>query len=444
MAQFYSPNRRTTQRRQITVTIDSLDAAGQGVARSDGKAIFVAGLLPGEQAVIELVEEKSRFAKAKVVKRLTNSPLRVKPPCRYFNQCGGCQQQHIDISLQRESKANALQYLIARETGLQKEAQPVIVGEAYGYRRRARLGLQYQHKNQHLVMGFRQTQSNTLVDIKQCSVLHPDLDKLIQPLSNCLNQLKIAAKLGHVELIRADNCLIVLIRHLVALVASDKQQLKDFEQQQGVSVWLAGDDDSLQPLNENAVLPEYQVVEERLQFSPLNFIQVNGEINHKMVAQALEWLDLRPHDRVLDLFCGMGNFTLPIARQVKSVVGVEGVENLVKQAQNNAQRNSIVNATFYNENLEAQIHTQPWAAEGFNKVLLDPARAGAAGVMEHLVKLAPEKIVYVSCNPTTLARDSKVLLEAGYQLVQLRMLDMFPQTSHLESMALFIHGPNNR
>lgn len=444
MAQFYSPNRRTTQRRQITVTIDSLDAAGQGVARSDGKAIFVAGLLPGEQALIELVEEKSRFAKAKVVKRLITSPLRVKPPCRYFNQCGGCQQQHIDISLQRESKANALQYLMARETGLQQAAQPVIVGEAYGYRRRARLGLQYQHKNQHLVMGFRQTQSNTLVDIKQCSVLHPDLDKLIQPLSDCLNQLKIAAKLGHVELIRADNSLIVLIRHLAALVSSDKQQLKNFEQQHGVAVWLAGDEESLQPLSENAVLPEYQVVDETLQFSPLNFIQVNGEINQKMVAQALEWLELRPHDRVLDLFCGMGNFTLPIARQVKSVVGVEGVENLVKQARNNALRNSINNATFYNENLEAQIHTQPWAAEGFNKVLLDPARAGAAGVMEHLVKLAPEKIVYVSCNPTTLARDSKVLLEAGYQLVQLRMLDMFPQTSHLESMALFIHSPDNR
>ncbi|HEF8772424.1 23S rRNA (uracil(1939)-C(5))-methyltransferase RlmD [Providencia manganoxydans] len=444
MAQFYSPNRRTTQRRQITVTIDSLDAAGQGVTRSDGKAIFVAGLLPDEQAIIELVEEKSRFAKAKVVKRLTTSPSRVKPLCRYFNQCGGCQQQHIDIALQRSSKANALQYLIARETGLQKEAQPVIFGEAYGYRRRARLGLQYQHKNQHLVMGFRQTQSNTLVDIKQCPVLHPDLDKLIQPLSNCLNQLKIAAKLGHVELIRADNCLIVLIRHLAAFPPSDKQQLKDFEQQYSVSIWLAGDEDSLQPLNENAVLPEYQVVEERLQFSPLNFIQVNGEINQKMVAQALEWLELSPHDRVLDLFCGMGNFTLPIARLAESVVGVEGVENLVKQAQNNAQRNSIANATFYNENLEAQIHTQPWAAKGFNKVLLDPARAGAAGVMEHLVKLAPEKIVYVSCNPTTLARDSKVLLEAGYQLVQLRMLDMFPQTSHLESMALFIHGPNNR
>ncbi|MEX9755929.1 23S rRNA (uracil(1939)-C(5))-methyltransferase RlmD [Providencia vermicola] len=441
MAQFYSPNRRTTQRRQITVTIDSLDASGQGVARSDGKAIFIAGLLPGEQAQVELVEEKSRFAKGKVIKRFNTSPQRVKPQCRYFNQCGGCQQQHVDISLQRESKAQALQHLIARETGVIKEAKPIIFGEPYGYRRRARLGLQYHNKSQHLLMGFRQTQSNTLVDIKQCPVLHHDLDKLLQPLSDCLNQLKVAPKLGHVELIRADNSLIVLLRHLAPLASSDKQQLKHFESVYGVSVWLAGEDHHLQPLSETAVLPEYQVAGETLQFSPLNFIQVNGEINQKMVTQALEWLELSPHDRVLDLFCGMGNFTLPIARQVKSVVGVEGVENLVKQAQNNAERNLIANATFYNENLEAQIHTQPWATEGFNKVLLDPARAGAAGVMEHLVKLMPEKIVYVSCNPTTLARDSKVLLEAGYQLIQLRMLDMFPHTSHLESMALFINSP---
>ncbi|EKT54206.1 23S rRNA (uracil(1939)-C(5))-methyltransferase RlmD [Providencia sneebia] len=441
MAQFYSPNRRTIQRRQVTVTIDSLDAAGQGVARSDGKTIFVAGVLPGEEARIELVEEKRHFAKAKVVKRLTTSVQRVKPHCRYFNQCGGCQQQHVDIDLQRTSKANALQHMMLRETGVRKEATPVICGESYGYRRRARLGLQYQAKNKYLVMGFRQEQSNTLVDIKHCPVLHQELDKLIAPLSDCLNQLKIAAKLGHIELICADNVVIVLLRHLAPLSLEDRKLLQNFEQQHQVFVWLAGDQDSLQPLTETAPLPEYQVVGEDLQFSPLNFIQVNGEINQKMVTQALEWLELNEQDRVLDLFCGMGNFTLPIARHAQSVVGVEGVENLVKQARLNAKRNAIENATFYHENLEAQIHTQPWAAKGFNKVLLDPARAGAAGVMEHLVKLMPDKIVYVSCNPTTLARDSKVLLEAGYQLMQLRMLDMFPQTSHLESMALFMCSP---
>ena len=441
MAQFYSPNRRTTQRREITVLADNLDAAGQGIARIDGKAVFIVGLLPGEEARVELTEEKRHFAKAKVIKRFNDSEQRVKPHCRYFNQCGGCQQQHIDISLQRESKANALQHLIAKETGVTQVATPVICGKSYGYRRRARLGLQYQSKTRHLVMGFRQAQSNTLVDIKTCPVLHPELDALILPLSECLNQLSIAAKLGHAELIHADNGNIVLIRHLSPLKDLDRKRLTVFEQDNRVSIWLAGDEGTLQPLNLSTVLPEYRVAGETLQFNPLNFIQVNAEINQHMVAQALEWLDINSEDRVLDLFCGMGNFTLPIARLAKWVVGVEGVENLVRQAKNNAERNSIYNTAFYNENLEASLHTQPWAAQGFNKVLLDPARAGAAGIMEHLIKLKPEKIVYVSCNPTTLARDSKVLLEGGYKLRHLRMLDMFPHTSHLESMALFIHSP---
>lgn len=443
MAQFYSPNRRTTPRRQLTVVADSLDAAGQGIARLDGKTIFVADLLPGEEAQIELTEDKRSFAKAKVVKRLSTSPQRVKPQCRYFEQCGGCQQQHIDIELQRKSKAEALQYLIMRETGGDKSAAPVMCGESYGYRRRARLGLQYQPKNQRLVMGFRQKQSNTLVDIKNCSVLATELDTLLKPLSECLNQLGIKSKLGHVELIHADNSNIIMIRHLVPFSHADKQKLSDFENQYSVSIWLAGNDNALETLTANSPMPEYQVAGEVLKFNPLNFIQVNGQVNQLMVTQALAWLDLTDEDRVLDLFCGMGNFTLPIARLAKSVVGVEGVENLVEQARNNAQLNTISNATFYNENLEAEIHTQPWAAQGFNKVLLDPARAGAAGVMEHLIKLMPEKIVYVSCNPTTLARDSKVLLDAGYQLLHLRMLDMFPHTSHLESMALFIRRPEH-
>ncbi|HDN2512301.1 MULTISPECIES: 23S rRNA (uracil(1939)-C(5))-methyltransferase RlmD [Providencia] len=443
MAQFYSPNRRTTPRRQLTVIADSLDAAGQGIARLDGKTIFVADLLPGEEAQIELTEDKRSFAKAKVVKRLSTSPQRVKPQCRYFNQCGGCQQQHIDIELQRASKAEALQYLMMRETGVDKSAAPVMSGEPYGYRRRARLGLQYQPKHQRLVMGFRQVQSNTLVDIKNCPVLVPELDMLLTPLSECLNQLSIKPKLGHVELIHADNSNIIMIRHLVPFSHADKQKLNDFERQYDVSIWLAGNDNALEALTSSSPMPEYQVVGEVLKFNPLNFIQVNGQVNQLMVAQALAWLDLTREDRVLDLFCGMGNFTLPIARLAQSVVGVEGVENLVEQARNNAQLNTISNATFYNENLEAEIHTQPWAAQGFNKVLLDPARAGAAGVMEHLIKLMPEKIVYVSCNPTTLARDSKVLLDEGYQLLHLRMLDMFPHTSHLESMALFIRRPEH-
>lgn len=187
--------------------------------------------------------------------------------------------------------------------------------------------------------------------------------------------------------------------------------------------------------------PYYQIEGLRLAFHPRDFIQVNDMVNQQMVAQAIAWLDVQPDERVLDLFCGMGNFTLPLAKLAREVVGVEGVAALVANGQYNALNNALPNVSFFHENLESDISCQPWATQGFDKVLLDPARAGAAGVMSHIVKLAPKRVVYVSCNPTTLARDSQVLLAAGYRLAQVRMLDMFPHTGHLESMALFMQEP---
>ncbi|MCC8373418.1 MULTISPECIES: 23S rRNA (uracil(1939)-C(5))-methyltransferase RlmD [Photorhabdus] len=436
MVQFYSPNRRTVNRHIITVTADNLDAQGQGVARHQGKTIFIAGLLPGEQAQVQLTEEKRQFAKAKLVKRLSDSPYRVNPRCPHFGVCGGCQQQHVAPDLQRESKANVLEHLIRRETGVTVSAKPVILGPEYGYRRRARLGLHYQIKQRQLVMGFRQNQSNELVAIKECPVLRPELEQLLRPLSQCLNNLKAVKRLGHVELVLADNGPLIILRHLDPLKWEDKEKLCTFSVQHNVAVYLAADETSLESLNEPPE-PWYQVGGLKLVFSPRDFIQVNDQVNQQMVAQAIEWLDLQPNDNVLDLFCGMGNFTLPIGQIVQSVVGVEGVATLVANGQYNARLNNLDNLSFCHENLEADIRHQPWAKLGFNKVLLDPARAGATIVMSHIVKLAPEKVVYVSCNPTTLARDSKILLEAGYHIISVRMLDMFPHTSHLESMVLF-------
>ncbi|WP_426576065.1 23S rRNA (uracil(1939)-C(5))-methyltransferase RlmD [Xenorhabdus stockiae] len=443
MVQFYSPNRRSVNRSIISVTADNLDAQGQGIARHQGKTIFIPGLLPGEQAQVQLTEEKRQFAKAKVVKRLSDSPLRVNPRCPHFKMCGGCQQQHVAPELQAKTKASVLEHLIQRETGISISAKPIIHSPEYGYRRRARLGLQYQTRQGKLVMGFRQSQTNDLVDIGHCPVMHPEMEKLLQPLSLCLNSLKVAKRLGHVELVLADNGPLVVLRHLAPIKHEDKEILRAFAKQNQVMIYLAGDETPLEPLSpeEDQSEPWYQVDGLKLVFSPQDFIQVNDAVNQKMVAQALSWLDLQPEDRVLDLFCGMGNFTLPIAAKVQAVVGVEGVAALVASGQYNARLNGLSNVNFFHENLESDIHQQPWAAQGFNKVLLDPARAGAAGVMSHIVKLAPEKVVYVSCNPTTLARDSKVLLEAGYHLVSVRMLDMFPHTGHLESMALFSREP---
>lgn len=434
MAQFYSAKRRVTTRQIITVTVNDLDPFGQGVARHNGKALFIQGALPGEQVEITITEDKRNFAQAKVKRRLNDSPQRVTPHCPHFGVCGGCQQQHASIELQQQAKSKAL----ARMMGARENpavVNEIISGTPWGYRRRARLGLNYQPKTQTLQMGFRKSQDSELVNIHHCPVLAPQLEALLEPLRQCLSELKAVRRLGHVELVHADNGPLMVLRHLDALHDDDRQKLERFSHSHGITLYLAPDSETLTALGNDE--PCYHSDGLRLTFSPRDFIQVNDGVNQQMVARAIEWLDIQPTDRVLDLFCGMGNFTLPLAMRAGSVVGVEGVAALVAKGEYNAQCNSLKNVTFFHENLEDDVTRQPWAAQGFDKILLDPARAGAPGVMHHVIALAPERVVYVSCNPTTLARDSEALLEAGYQLRQLAMLDMFPHTGHLESMALF-------
>lgn len=435
MAQFYSAKQRVTTRQRITVTIEELDPFGQGVARHQGKALFVAGALPEERVEIALLEDKRQYARAKAVRLLSQSPARVAPRCPYFNACGGCQQQHVNEALQQSSKAQALSRLLSRAAQRTVAVDEILAGAPWGYRRRARLGLQWQPKTQQLRMGFRQEASNDLVDIAQCPILAPELEALLLPIKACLSALRAAKRLGHLELVLADNGPVMVLRHLDALHPEDRQKLERFSHEQQLMLFLADGGDTLTPLSEEA--PFYQSHNLKLFFNPQDFIQVNDAVNQQMVAKAIAWLDLHPQDRVLDLFCGMGNFTLPVGKFVLNVVGVEGVAALVRQAEYNADLNNLKNVTFFQHNLEEDVSRQPWAAQGFNKVLLDPARAGAAGVMPHITKLAPERVVYVSCNPTTLARDSQTLLSAGYHLERVAMLDMFPHTRHLESMVLF-------
>lgn len=227
----------------------------------------------------------------------------------------------------------------------------------------------------------------------------------------------------------------MILRHTAPLSVQDKEKLEYFSHSQGLSLFLAPQSEILESISEES--PWYDSNGLRLTFSPRDFIQVNEGVNQQMVARALEWLDVQPEDRVLDLFCGMGNFTLPLATRAANVVGVEGVPALVEKGRENALNNGLHNVTFFHENLEEDVTRQPWAKNGFDKVLLDPARAGAAGVMQHIIKLEPIRVVYVSCNPATLARDSDALLNAGYVIRRLAMLDMFPHTGHLESMVLF-------
>ena len=431
MAQFYSAKRRVTTRQIITVTVNDLDPFGQGVARHQGKALFISGLLPQEQADVVVVEDKKQYARAQVKRRLSDSPQRQAPRCPHFGICGGGQQQHASIELQQQSKRAALARLMKRDV------DDIIAASPWGYRRRARLSLNYQPKSQQLQMGFRKANASEIVNVVQCPVLAPTLGALLPAVRECLSELKSVRQLGHVELVQADNGPLMVLRHTAALPAADKEKLERFSQSHGLSLYLAPQSEILEHIRGEA--PWYTSDGLRLVFSPRDFIQVNDGVNQLMVRTALEWLDIQPQDRVLDLFCGMGNFTLPLAKRAAQVVGVEGVPALVAKGQENAALNGLHNVTFFHENLEEDVTRQAWAKHGFDKVLLDPARAGAAGVMLHIIKLAPRRVVYVSCNPATLARDSDVLLQAGYTIQRLAMLDMFPHTGHLESMVLFEH-----
>ena len=371
MAQFYSAKRRVTTRQIITVTVNDLDPFGQGVARHQGTALFIPGLLPQEQAEVVLVEDKKQYARAQVKRRLNDSPQRVAPRCPHFGVCGGCQQQHASIEQQQQSKRAALSRLMKRDV------DDIIAAEPWGYRRRARLSLNYQPKTQQLQMGFRKANSSEIIDVVQCPVLVPQLEALLPAVRECLTSLQSQRQLGHVELVQADNVPLMVLRHTAALTAADKEKLERFSQTHGLSLYLAPQSEILEHIRGDE--PWYTSDGLRLVFSPRDFIQVNDGVNQKMVRTALAWLDIQPQDRVLDLFCGMGNFTLPLAKAAASVVGVEGVPALVAKGRENAALNELQNVTFFHENLEEDVTRQAWAKHGFDKILLDPARAGRDG-----------------------------------------------------------------
>ncbi|PSW04709.1 23S rRNA (uracil(1939)-C(5))-methyltransferase RlmD [Photobacterium lipolyticum] len=438
MARFFKPQKRKiTDTKHKEITISRLDHLGSGIGHINGKSVFVDGLLPGEKALVQLTEDKKQYARAKVIKRLTDSQARIKPHCPIYDQCGGCNLQHLSHSGQVEAKQLALTELMSKFAATEQQQifsqVAPIVGSDLHYRRCSRFSIMPGAGK--LQFGFRKKQSKEIVDVEQCPVLAQSLNELVPPLRCLLSQLKGQKHLGHVELVEADNGRVVLIRHLKPFSDKDMTLIRHFAQEHNVILFLAPTSDDIELVHGDA--PYYELEELKLHFSPKDFIQVNREVNKKMVRQAADWLDVQPGDRVLDLFCGLGNFSLPLAKRAKTLVGVEGIEEMVHRATENAMCNKQTNAAFYQANLDDDVTKLPWAREPFNKILLDPARAGAAGVMQHVVNLKPERVVYVSCNPATLARDSQVLLQKGYQLERLGMLDMFPHTGHLESMALF-------
>ncbi|WP_305830291.1 23S rRNA (uracil(1939)-C(5))-methyltransferase RlmD [Photobacterium leiognathi] len=437
MARFFKPQKRKTDTKHKEITISRLDHLGAGIGHLNNKPVFIDGALPDETVVVQLTEDKKNYARARVIKRLKDSSARIKPHCPIYDQCGGCNLQHLSHQGQVIAKQQALTELMEKfaitEEGTTQVAP--IVGQSEHYRRCARFSVRMLPNGQ-MVFGFRKKQSKDIVDVTSCPVLATELDSLLPALRELLSGLKSRKHLGHVELVNADNGRVLLIRHLQPFNDKDLAAIKAFATEHQLMLFLAPSSDELEQVTGEQ--PYYDIEDVRLTFSPKDFIQVNRAVNQKMVEQAINWLDVQPQDRVLDLFCGLGNFSLPLARRAKAVVGVEGVDEMVARATANAVANRLDNATFYQANLDEDVTKLVWAQEQFDKILLDPARAGAAGVMQHIVNLAPSKVVYVSCNPATLARDSQILLQQGYKLARLGMMDMFPHTGHLESMALFV------
>ncbi|WP_162063430.1 23S rRNA (uracil(1939)-C(5))-methyltransferase RlmD [Vibrio taketomensis] len=439
MARFFQPKKKTQiDTKHQSMKVEKLDHQGVGIAYSSGKPVFIEGAIPNEQVLVQLTESKSKYARANLIKVQTSSDERVKPFCPHYEQCGGCNLQHLEESAQLKYKQQALSGLMRKFAGQTLELSSPITGESLGYRRRARVSVILDKKTRKLQFGFRRKQSKQIVTVTNCPVLDSDLNAILPGLYQLLQGFSHQEAIGHVELVKGDNTKVIVLRHLKPLSSKEQQQLENFASDNQATLYLMPQTDQLDlVLGEEA---NYQEVGATIPFAPNNFIQVNQVVNQKMVAQALDWLELESTDHVLDLFCGLGNFSLPIAKQVQSVIGVEGVEAMVEKASQNAHLNLIDNVSFYQANLEQDMSSMAWASKKFDKILLDPARAGASGIVDQLANLGARRVVYVSCNPATLARDSQSLLEQGYQLQKLGMLDMFPHTGHLESMALFVMG----
>lgn len=428
------------------LTIERLSSDGRGIAFLEGRTWFVSGALAGEQVEARVLNAHGKIVEARCERVLAASPLRRPAPCPHFGTCGGCSVQHLPYDQQLALKQRLLTEQLSRVAGVEpQEWAAPLSGPELGYRRRARLAVRWDHKTRHLAVGFRAAASQDIVDITQCQVLVPALQPVIERLPALLRGFSKPQALGHVELY-AGTALALLLRHTAPLADNDLAALQAFCTDLQLQLWLQGEGDPA-PMQTGQTLG-YALAPWGLElaYRPGDFVQVNAAVNDAMIAQALEWLAPEPGERVLDLFCGLGNFALPLAQRSREVIAVEGVAPMVQRAADNATSNNLHNTGFFQADLSQPLGSAEWAGEGFSAVLLDPPRDGAFEVVRTIRALGAQRLVYVSCNPATLARDTVELLRQGYRLKRAGILDMFPQTAHVEAMALFEagqDGPSN-
>jgi 23S rRNA (uracil1939-C5)-methyltransferase len=426
----------------MKLEIDALDAAGRGVARNAGKVVFVEGALAGELVEARLLEAKPKYDRALATAILRSSASRRAPRCLHFGVCGGCATQHVDGRTQVAAKQRWLEDNLARIGKVRAESMlPPIYGEEWGYRHRARLSVRYMDGRGVALVGFRERKSTHVADMQSCEVLPPRISSLIVPLRILIAKLSIRDRIPQIEIAVGEAATVLLFRHLLPFSEADGALLREFAEARAVQVWL-------QPAGPETVAPFHPAIHDalyydmpefgvRIAFQPSDFTQVNPAVNRLLVSRAVRLLDPRPGERIADLFCGIGNFSLPLARQGAQVIGFEGSAPLVERARQNAAANGLTVqfevADLFKPNLD------PWGP--FDKFLLDPPREGAISLVHSLPDAWPHRIVYVSCDPATLARDADVLVHAkGFRLSCAGVVNMFPHTAHVESIALFERG----
>lgn len=431
-----------------TARIDNLSHDGKGIARVNGKATFIQGALPGELVEFQYTRVKKDFDEGRLLTILEPSSLRVEPQCPHYQMCGGCSLQHISVEEQIHFKQDQLLDLMNRYGHTTPESLlPPLTAHAWNYRNKARLSVRYVEKKAATMVGFRERNNpRYITEVLQCPVLNRKVDSDIVYLRQLIDQMENKHTIAQIEVAAGEEEIALIFRNLDPLSSHDELLIKQFAEQHQYKLFLQpGGPESVYccyPPNasENLSyrLPDYDLV---FSFHPNDFTQVNSELNRLMVHRAVEMMDLKSSDKVLDLFCGLGNFSLPMAKSCSQVVGVEGSKTMVERAYLNAKMNQIDNVEFYAANLDDMNQVSQLVNYTFNKLLIDPPRSGALEVVKQIDILNPELIVYVSCNPVTLARDTDVLVnQKNYQLISAGVMDMFPHTAHVESIALFKKG----
>lgn len=424
-----------------------LSHEGRGIAHVDGKAIFIDDALPDEQVEFRRIERHRNFDEARLERVLVPSPDRVAPRCIHFGVCGGCVLQHVSSERQLAFKERQLFDALERIGRVApRERLPPLQADTWHYRRRARLAARWVPKKNKTVVGFRERSTTFITDLRTCEVLTPQVAALIEPLSALLTALSVRDRVPQIEVAHAQTALALVVRVLSPLTEADRALLLDFADEHRVELYVQpGGYESVAKLDGEPAplayrLPQFDV---SIAFQPTDFIQINAGLNERMIERALDLLQPAADESVLDLFCGLGNFSLPLARRAGHVVGVEGESGLVARARQNAQANGIDNVEFFSANLAAaDLHTLPWARRRYAKVLLDPPRAGAIEALPVVAASGAKRVVYVSCHPGSLARDAGVLTrQHGFELLAAGVMDMFAHTAHVESIAVFERTP---